>query len=41
MVDKQVRGKYTLEYKLEAVRQVKAGADAGQQHAPRRCGQGG
>lgn len=25
MVDKQVRGKYTLEYKLEAVRQVKAG----------------
>jgi hypothetical protein len=24
MVDKQVRGKYTLEYKLEAVRQVKA-----------------
>ena len=25
MVDKQVRGKYTLEYKLEVVRQVKAG----------------
>jgi transposase len=25
MVDKQVRGRYTLEYKLEAVRQVKAG----------------
>lgn len=25
MVDKQVRGKYTPEYKLEAVRQVKAG----------------
>ena len=25
MVDKQMRGKYTLEYKLEAVRQVKAG----------------
>jgi len=25
MVEKQVRGKYTLEYKLEAVRQVKAG----------------
>jgi transposase len=25
MADKQVRGKYTQEYKLEAVRQVKAG----------------
>lgn len=25
MVNKLVRGKYTLEYKLEAVRQVKAG----------------
>lgn len=25
MADRQVRGKYTLEYKLEAVRQVKAG----------------
>ena len=25
MTDKQVRGKYTQEYKLEAVRQVKAG----------------
>ena len=25
MSDKQVRGKYTQEYKLEAVRQVKAG----------------
>jgi transposase len=25
MVDKQVRGKYNLEYKLESVRQVKAG----------------
>jgi transposase len=28
MVDKQVRGKYTLEYKVEAVRQVKAGPSA-------------
>lgn len=28
MVDKQVRGKYTLEYKLEAVRQVKSGQSA-------------
>jgi transposase len=25
MADKQVRGRYTLEYKLEAVRQVKGG----------------
>jgi transposase len=25
MTDKQVRGKYTQEFKLEAVRQVKAG----------------
>lgn len=25
MVDRQARGKYTLEYKVEAVRQVKAG----------------
>jgi transposase len=28
LVDRQVRGKYTLEYKLEAVRQVKAGQSA-------------
>ena len=28
MTDKQVRGKYTQEFKLEAVRQVKAGQSA-------------
>jgi transposase len=30
MTDKQVRGRYTLEFKIEAVRQVKAGRSVGE-----------
>jgi len=30
MTEKQVRGRYTLEFKLEAVRQVKAGRSVGE-----------